>query len=180
MSDIRIAHRYAKSILDLASDQGQLDAVNNDMQYLQTAFDKSRELYNLIKSPIINKGKKLDVFSKLFSNNISNISQVFLKRVISKGRESIIPEMIQSFQSIYNERQGITDVTLTTIANVSAASMDTIQARMKEIIGVDRQINLHTKTDDSLIGGFILEFEDKRIDASVKHQLENIKKTFSA
>ncbi len=179
MSDLRIANRYAKSILDLAAEQNTLSQVSNDIEYLRNAFE-SRDLYNLIKSPIINKGKKIDIFSKLFSGKLSELTQLFLTRVIKKGREDIIPEMVQAFNNQYNEQQGITDVTLTTVSNLSQQAMQAIKARVAGLVGENKDINLEIRHDDSLIGGFVVEYEDKRFDASVKHQLEKIKKSFSA
>ncbi len=179
MSDIRIANRYAKSILDLAVEQNQLPQIHQDMDFLRQAF-QNRDLYNLIKSPIINKGKKLDIFSKIFNNNVSHLTLLFLSRVIKKGRESIIPEMVTAFTGQYNDKKGIVDVILITVSNMDQRSLETIKAQVQGIIGQGKNINLEVRQDDSLLGGFVLEYEDKRYDASVKHQLENIRKTFSA
>ncbi len=179
MSEIRIANRYAKSILELAKERNEIGQVSADIEYLKNAFE-SRELFNLIKSPIINKGKKLDIFSKLFSDNLSHLTNLFLIRVIKKGRESIIPEMVESYHSQYNESEGITAVTLTTTSSISSELLDSIKSKMTSIVGEGKQIILEVKHDDGLIGGYVLEFEDKRYDASVKYKLENIKKSFSA
>ena len=58
MPNPRLAARYAKSVLDLAIEKDQLDAVYNDMLFLQAAFRSSKELVVLLKSPIIKADKK--------------------------------------------------------------------------------------------------------------------------
>jgi F-type H+-transporting ATPase subunit delta len=179
MSQLRIAYRYAKSILELAAEQNDLSRVSEDFDYLREAF-KGRELHNLVKSPIINKAKKLDIFNKLFTGKLSDLTVVFLNRVITKGRESLIPEILTSFVDQYNEKKGIVAATLITTSDISNSAMENLKRKINAFVGADKQITLEVKKDDSLIGGYVLEYEDKRYDASVKYKLENIQKSFSA
>lgn len=179
MSDIRIANRYAKSILDLAVEKNEVEQVTKDIDFLNQAF-QSRDLYNLIKSPIIGQMKKQSIFSKLFSGKISNLTQAFLERVIKKGREAIIPDMISSFHSQFNDRKGIVAVRLTTMPNLSADALDKIKGQARTIVGDSKDVTINVEHDASLIGGFILEYEDKKYDASVRQQLNKLRKSFSA
>lgn len=179
MSQIRIANRYAKSILELAIEQNELGRVSEDIDYLREAF-KGHDLYNLIKSPIIDKSKKLAIFTKIFEGKLSSLTTKFLERVIGKGRESVIPEMISSFTEQYNDRKGIVAATLTTTSSMNQATLEGLKQKINTLVGEDKQLTLEVKQDDSLIGGYVLEFEDKRFDASVKYKLDNIRKSFSA
>ena len=54
MSDIRVASRYAKSVIDLAIEKGCLDEVHTDMLLLANVCNENRELVSLLKSPIVN------------------------------------------------------------------------------------------------------------------------------
>ena len=103
-----------------------------------------------------------------------------MERVIRKGRESIIPEMIKSFIDQYNEKNGIVAATLTTTSSMSNSALEGLKRKINSLLGDDKQITLIIKQDDSLIGGYVLEYEDKRYDASVRYKLDNIKKSFSA
>ena len=53
----RVAGRYAKSLIDLASERGNLQSVVGDMEHLNQAM-KNRDLYLMLRSPIINSDKK--------------------------------------------------------------------------------------------------------------------------
>ena len=59
MSNQRVASRYAKSILELALEKGQLEEVHEDFQKLTTIANGNRDLSLLLKNPIINSEKKL-------------------------------------------------------------------------------------------------------------------------
>jgi F-type H+-transporting ATPase subunit delta len=53
MPNPRLATRYAKSLIDLAIEKGQLEKIFADMQWLQAVCKASREFVNVLKSPVI-------------------------------------------------------------------------------------------------------------------------------
>ena len=59
MPNARLAGRYAKSLLDLATEQGQLEAVYADMKYIQAACNASSEFVNMLRSPVIKADQKI-------------------------------------------------------------------------------------------------------------------------
>jgi len=70
MSVQRIASRYAKSLIELANEQGQLEPVTEDMHSLK-ALMENRDLYLLFKSPVVPTEKKKQIFNKLFKDQLS-------------------------------------------------------------------------------------------------------------
>jgi len=56
MPNARLAGRYAKSLLDLATEQGQLEAVYADMKYIHEVCHASSDFVNMLRSPIIKDG----------------------------------------------------------------------------------------------------------------------------
>jgi len=177
MPNPRLAARYAKSLIDLAIEKGQLEAVYNDMLLLQQLIRGSRELASLLKSPIINPDKKDKILDAITAGKVSPITTTFNKLLLSKGRESYLPEIVASFIDQYKEHKGIHTVKLTTAVpvteDVKKAIMDKISAD-KNL----KNIELVTAVDESLIGGFVLEIGDELVDGSIAFDLKNIKKQF--
>src|SRR6185503_2857014 len=114
MPNPRLAARYAKSLIDLAIEKGQLDAVYNDMLFLQGIIRSSRELANLLKSPIINPDKKDKILEAVTGGRVSAILSTFIKLLIAKGREAYLAEIVTAFIDQYKEYKGIRTVKLTT------------------------------------------------------------------
>ena len=85
MSISRISARYAKSLIDLAVEQNVLDQVVNDIQAF-IGITKNRDFYLLLKSPIINTTKKLQIFKSIFEGKVNNITYSFFDIIIRKGR----------------------------------------------------------------------------------------------
>ncbi|MEN9381165.1 MAG: synthase subunit delta [Bacteroidota bacterium] len=177
MSNARLAGRYAKSILDLATEKGQLEAVYADMKYLQAVCTASSEFVNLLRSPIIKADQKNSIIDAVTKDKVSALTNAFTVLLVKKGRESDLPEMATAFIEQYNALKGIHQVTLTTAVEVSDVLKKSIEDKVKAE-NKFATIELTTKTDEALIGGFVLEFDNNLLDASIARDLKDIKKQF--
>jgi F-type H+-transporting ATPase subunit delta len=174
MSVTRIAGRYAKALLDLAQEQGKVAEVVGDMQSFQEAT-KHREFYLLLKSPIVNATKKESIFKALFEDKYNRVTLAFLNIILDKGRESMLPEVATEFMNQYKATQGISSVKITTATPMSDDAVEAIRAKLIASKLATPNLDMQTVVNPNLIGGFIIEFDDKLYNASVAHQLENIK-----
>lgn len=177
MPNPRLAGRYAKSLVDLAAEKGQLEVVYKDMQYLQAVCKSSREFVSLLRSPIIKADKKDAIISAVTKANVSELTAAFNKLLVAKGRESDLPEIIAAFIDQYYAIKNIGKVKLTTAVPVSEELKSAIAAKVKADQGL-QNVDLETAVDESLIGGFTLEFNNRLLDASVSRDLNDIKKQF--
>ena len=177
MSSTKLASRYAKSILDLAIEQGKLELVLNDMRLLNTSIDNNRDFYLMLKSPIVNGDKKMEVVLKAFHESISEITENFIGILMRKNRESYLPEIIEEFINQYNLYMHITPVKITTAQQISPEMQNTLIEKLKATAGL-QLIELTTAIDPTLIGGYVLQWEDKLIDNSISRGLAMMKDEF--
>ncbi len=177
MSSAKLATRYAKSLIDLSVEKGQLEEVYQDIQSLDKATD-NRDLYLLLKSPIVNTSKKSAILKTLFDGKLNDITSSFINIIVNKRRESFLPDIVDSFIEQYKSRKHIASATLVTATPVNDALLEKVRAIVKAQTG-EETVNLDTSVDESLIGGFILKFGDKLYDSSISHKLEKLKKGFS-
>ena len=178
MSISRIAGRYAKSVLDLAQEQNNLETVREDMLAFAKAT-KVRDLYLLLKSPIIPGGKKKTILTSIFDGKVDKLTMAFFNIVLTKGREAYLPEMADAFEEQYRELKGITSVKLTTASPLTEEVLNTIKAKLEGSDQTNNTIEIETAVNPDLIGGFMFEFGDRLYDASVAHRLAEIKKEFA-
>lgn len=173
----RLAARYAKSILDLAIERGQLETVYQDMIFLRAICRSNRDLVNLLQSPIIKSDKKRNILEAITAGRISPMTTAFNALVMSKEREALLPEVAAAFVEQYKAYKGIQTVKLTTAIPISEELKQMLLNKVK----TDRQareIDLETAVREELIGGFVLEIGDELIDASVAFDLRKIRQQF--
>ena len=178
MSINKIASRYAKSLLDLAKEQNKIEVVLEDVKTLKQATE-NRDLYLLFKSPIVNTEKKLAILKEIFEGKIDELTMAFINIITRKGREAYMPDINEAFISQYRELNSISTVTITTAEAMSEADLASIKAKLQGSTETRDNLEIETKIDPSIIGGFVIEIGDKLYDASVQHKLDELKKQFS-
>jgi F-type H+-transporting ATPase subunit delta len=173
----RLAARYAKSILDLAIERGQLETAYQDMVFLRAICRSSRDLVNLLQSPIIKSDKKRSILEAITAGRISPLTAAFNALLMSKEREAYLPEIAAAFIEQYKAYKGIQTVKLTTAIPVSEDLRQVVLNKVKTDRQV-REIDLETEVRAELIGGFVLEIGDELLDASVAFDLHKIRQQF--
>ena len=147
------------------------------MLFIQAICRNSRELVNLLKSPVINADKKDKILEAVTAGKISVITTTFSKLLIRKSREAYLPEIADAFIHQYKDIKGIHTVKLTTAMPVSEMLKNVILDKIRAATDMQK-LELETEVKEELIGGFILEIGDRLIDTSVAFDLNNIRKQF--
>ncbi len=178
MPNPRLAYRYAKSLLDLAVEKNSVEDTLADIKYLDSICRNSVEFTNMLRSPIIKADKKLDIITAVVGDSLKPLAQGFIRLLVSKGREENMPEMATAFIQQYKQMKNIKSVKLTTAGPVTEDLKKAIWNKIEAILpGV--QVELTEEINPDLIGGFVLQMEDKLFDASVRRDLHDIKAQFT-
>ena len=174
----RVASRYVKSLLDLAINQGSVEKVHADMQLFSDTIKKSRDLELMLKSPVIKHDKKNAILSAVFKSKVSALTMAFIDILTKKNREPLLPEIAGEFHNAYNAYKGIGKASVTTTIAMDEKTREQFKAIVKQLSN-RKEVELEEKVDKDLIGGFVLNVEDKQIDASIKNNLKKLKLKFS-
>lgn len=176
MADFRILHRYGTSLLETAIEKNNLDVVTSDIKLLVETLDQNRQLQLMLDSPVVRPETKLSIMKEIFSEKISKETMDFVEFVISKKRESLLNSIGKRFLELRDDHLGIANVFVTTSTEFSNEQKNVLQNKLEKIL--DKKVRLNFKTDVKLVGGFIAKVDDTLYDASIKHQLELLKKQF--
>lgn len=177
MRDIKVASRYAKSLLGIAIEENKLEELHNDMQLINKVCNENRELELLLKSPIVKTDKKEAILEEIFSKNISQITKSFVSIILRKKREGLLPDISNAFIDAYKAHKNITTATVTSAVNLSNQQKETI-VKLLEKQGKEN-IELVEVVNEDIIGGIILRVGDKQVDESIKRKLINLEMEFS-
>ena len=170
--------RYAKSLIDLSTEQNALEEIKNDMVFFEQVVDDNSELEAILKNPIVPLDKKAGILNDLFGTKVHQITNSFLKLVVNKGRAAILFDTAKQFIAQYNTIKGIVTAEVTLAIALTDASKAEVVALVKKEIGANEVI-VKEKVDEKLIGGFILKVGDKQFDASIASGLNKLKKEFA-
>lgn len=177
MTNQQVATRYAKSLLDLALERNELAAIKGDVDSL-IEMGSNRDLAMVLESPVINSTKKKAIFTELLDKaGVSELTKTFVSVLITKGREADLIGILDAFDEQYKTLNKITTVYITSAVELSEENKNAITEQLKAAGKTEANVELLTRVDPAILGGFILEFDGKVYDASVAHKLNEIKKT---
>ena len=173
----RVASRYAKSLLALALEQGELENAYNDMKLVSETCDSSKDLSLLLQSPIVKPDKKTEILREIFAGRLGKLSLSFIDIIIKKRRENYLEAIARKFQNQYKSHKNI----LTAVVTSAVGLDDNIRSEIMKIVkdSANAEVELVEKANKDLIGGLILRVGDKQIDASIQRKLINLRRDFS-
>lgn len=176
MKGTKTASRYAKALLDLANENNSVDQVSNDLRHLFETQEENKDLQNLLSSPIINAQKKRDILMEVFPQ-FEDLTNSFVQLLIKSGRENLLPQIAQAYDQLLKEQKGIVPVELIMAVDLDSKTKETILNKVRG--SVNGELEVSEKIDPSIIGGFIVNMGDKRIDASIQNQLNKLKQSIT-
>ena len=176
MSEIQVASRYAKSIIDLSVEQNVLELVKTDIELFIRTCKENPTLQAILKNPIISLDKKANILDGLFADKLNKMILSFFQIVIRKGRSQILYATAKEFINQYNIIKNVVKATVTSASPLSKENITQIEEVVKQ--ATKGQVILSAQVDPDLIGGFILKVGDKQFDTSLSSKLNKLKKEF--
>ena len=168
----RAAIRYAKAIYEIADEENFINEIFNDMTRINKLSSDSSDFKNLLSNSIIdNFDKKKAILSLLEKNN--PITEKLLDLLIHNKRVAIISDIANSFIQLYNKNNNIKEAIVITASPIDKDLEKNILSQIK--IPAAKSINLINLVDSSIIGGFIIRYDGKEYNASIKQNLKNLK-----
>lgn len=173
----QVAVRYAKSLLEIASERGQLDAVYADMRKVLAACRQLKDLKLVLKTPLVKTDKKIQVFKAIFKGQVCVITEEFIILITKNRREGYLEDISEEFIIQYKAKMNIITATVTSAVKLDEEIRNKIMNILKKYYKAE--IEIVEKIDPKLIGGFVLRIGDKEADMSILRQLNQLKKNFN-
>ncbi len=168
----RAAIRYAKAIYEIADEENFIKEIFNDMIRINKLNRDSSDFKNLLSNSIIdNFDKKKAILSLLEKKN--SITEKLLDLLIHNKRVAIITDISSCFIQLYNKNNNIKEAIVITASPIDKDLEKKILSQIK--IPAAKSITLTNLIDSSIIGGFIIRYDGKEYNASIKQNLKNLK-----
>lgn len=176
MDDGKVSVRYARALLSQATDEQCAREVYEGLQRLEAGYVTAISEFNeVLSNPMIGGNEKLQLLRVAIGEPVHPCLDHFLEFLILKKRESKILWIALKYQEMYRKANRIVRADVTTTVEPT----DEVLNRVREFVEqhLHCSADLHTKVDPTLIGGFMLDIDNTRMDMSVKGRLEKLKNT---
>tara|TARA_S200000501_G_C20443755_1_gene577722 strand:+ start:115 stop:645 length:531 start_codon:yes stop_codon:yes gene_type:complete len=168
----RAAIRYAKAMYDIANEENSINEVYKDMNFINELNSGSLDFKNLLSNSQINfQDKKKLILSLIKQSNA--LTEKLIDLLIHNKRVKIIGDIASSFIQLYNKNNNIKEATIITASPIN----NELESKILSMINIKdaKSVNLTNVINPNIIGGFIIRFDGKEYNASVKQNLNNLK-----
>ena len=176
MSYTKITIRYAAAFFDLAGEKGIIENAYEDMTLLGNVCAANRDFVRMLQNPVINAEKKTKVITHIFGTSINKMSLSFMSLMVRKRRERYLPSIAEAFADLYKVSKGIKTAYVTSAVELEAKEKTGVLEILRKL--TDQKIDLVEKTDEALIGGFVINLDNFQVDQSIATKVKELKKDF--
>lgn len=167
-----ISARYARALLKYGTEANLEERVYLDMLTLAKSYIEVPELRFTIDNPMLAKKDKAALLKAAAGGQVSELTERFLQLVLKEDRESVMQFIANSYVTLYRKQKNVIRGRLTTATKVTPA----LEQKMRDLVEgkTNGTVEFETEVKPDIIGGFILEYDTYRMDASVKSRLNSI------
>ena len=156
---------------ELANDNLELVAVENNVNELLDIYSTSKELRNFIKNPTQSQSIQLKILNKIsIQMNLSKIIQNFLGVLVTKRRIFYIKKIFLNFLSLASKQRGELKASLISSKNLTSEELENLSKDLSKTMGAP--IALDYEVDENLIGGLKMQIGSLMIDTSIQNKLK--------
>ena len=170
-----ISVRYARALLKSAT-EAKIDAdVYKEMQTMAKTYTEVPQLRQAIDNPMLSKATKQHLLLTALGEKPCELTKAFISLVLNEDRENVMQFIANSYVTLYRQQKNVIRGRLITAAAVSPAT----EQKMRQMVEskTNGTVEFETEVNPDIIGGFILEYDTYRMDASVKSKLNSILNT---
>ncbi len=169
-----VSARYAKALLKFAGQNGEDVKVYEEMQSLVLAFLKIEKLHHVLLSPTLTEEQKTALLLSAMGGEdvVCASTKKFVKLVVQKKRSPFMLFIANAYIARYRKLRGIVKGKLILPSHMS----EQIETRLQKLVEAraGAKVDFDVCVDEDLLGGFILEYDTYRLDASLRTSLERL------
>ncbi|WP_408955195.1 F0F1 ATP synthase subunit delta [Natroniella sp. ANB-PHB2] len=168
-----VAEKYAQALFEVAVGENALEETLQQLTEVIEVIAESKELKKVLEHPKLTVKQKKEIYTEVFSEEVSERVLNFLKLLFDKNREDYLIDIQQQFKKLANQYQGKLEVVVKAPIELSAEHKKNLKDKLEKLTEKEIQLNVSIKSE--LLGGLVLEIGDKVIDGSLLNQLKRLK-----
>lgn len=173
----KMSNEYADALFSLAMETHAEDETLTALQLVRDAFVREPEALDMLASPAIPKGERLEALEKAFQDFLPGHVMGYLCTLCSNGHIRAFEDSVKAYEELYNSARKLSTAYVTSAVELTGEELAALKTKLESRLG--RTISLECTVDASLLGGLVVQVDGKVIDGSLKHKLHEIKEVMN-
>lgn len=168
-----LAQVYARSLFEVAREQGKLDVLREQLGQLADALDEHRQLAMFFFSPYFSTKEKEEALPRVLVDADGTLVN-FLRVLIENHRMPVVFRIRGEYERLWEEENLVLPVEITSAIELDSQTTESLVSKIGERAG--RKVALATRVDPEILGGIVLRVGNSILDASIRNRLEQLRR----
>ncbi len=169
----QVPKRYAQALFNAAKAQNKVDEISEELTAIRNAISTDDSLIDFLTAPQVTDEAKFELIDSVFKGQFSELVYSFIKLTVDKRRAQYIRSIIETYTFLVEEEKGILRARVTTAVPLELDLRDKLRKKLESITG--KEIRIYPDVDKNIIGGVIINMNNRVVDDSVRDKLATIK-----
>ena len=174
MNEGLIPQRYAKALYKLAVERGNAEKVYLEMKTVADSFASNPGLQKVLSNPYVSREDKEKLLLTAAGDMVEDDYRSFVKLILDRKRAAFAHLMALAYCDLYRKEMKIARVRIITASNLD----DTMLQKLRAIVSKaypGMTLEFSHEVDPELIGGFVIDVDGQRLDASISNEIEQLR-----
>ncbi|MCD7836944.1 MAG: ATP synthase F1 subunit delta [Lachnospiraceae bacterium] len=168
-----VSKTYGEALYSAAAENGRTTEIMQEIEELQKILDDNPEFEGLMLHPGIPKQEKQEIINSVFGGRVSDELSGFFRIVVENERYRDLTAIFEYYTAKVKEADGIGIAYVTTAEELTETRRAEVKKRLLETTSYNT-MEMHYRTDTSLIGGMVIRIGDRVVDSSIRTKLNDL------
>ena len=174
-----IPHRYARALYKFASETDSCRQVYDEMKNVIQAFRSNAQLEKVMSNPFVDADDKRKLLISAAGETPGDDFIRFVSLILDHKREEFAYLMALAYREIYRKENNISEVNITTAVKLPDSEIAKLKAVVEKSFR-DSRFEYNYSVNPDIIGGFVIDVDSTRMDASLSSELEQLRQNLSS
>jgi F-type H+-transporting ATPase subunit delta len=171
-----IARVYVETLLRRAEQEGVIEPVTDGLAAFTQCLKEDARLRRFLEAPQITTRQKRTLLEAALESRVHPLVIQFLRLVIDRHREPLLPDIAATWQAILDERADRQTATIASATALDRTTVASLRRALEQATG--KTIVIEERVQPDLLGGLVVQTGDLVMDASLKTRLGNLSRQF--
>ncbi len=168
-----VAREYGSALYMVACEDDDVKTYIDGLNVVADSFLKEPDYMLFLSSPNVPLNQRVSSLESVFGNVIPQKMVSFLQLLCEKGRIEYFEDAKVTFLELYEDWKNILKITVKSAVPLTESQKERLTNKLESVYKCSLRIDY--VIDTTLLGGVVIETEDKIIDGSVRNRLQQVK-----
>lgn len=165
---------YGQALYDLAKSENLSDSIFAQLTALEAGFSQEPDFLKLLDAPNLSKQARCAILDESFGGRVEPYVLNFLKILTERGCARSFSDCCTVYRTQYHQDHNILPVTAFTAVPLDPEQTRRLSEKLSALTG--KNVQLTNRIDPDVLGGVRLDYDGRRLDDTVAHRLESVRR----